>query len=106
MTEALDARKGTLEATALAEKLATERADISLPVRDGPEARGRIHPVSQVLDECIEIFADMGFAVAEAPTLRVKTQTSPNSTCPRITQRVRTMIRSTSELVLMAHDNF
>jgi len=69
VTEALDARKSELEAAELAEKLATERADISLPVRDGPEARGRVHPVSQVLDECIEIFADMGFAVAEGPDI-------------------------------------
>ncbi len=69
VTDALDARKGALEAAALAEKLATERADITLPIRDGPEARGRIHPVSQVLDECIEIFSDMGFAVAEGPDI-------------------------------------
>ena len=69
VTDALEARKETLEQDALSEKLATERADVSLPVRDGPEARGRIHPVSQVLDECIEIFADMGFAVAEGPDI-------------------------------------
>ena len=30
---------------------------------------GRIHPVSQVFDECVEIFADMGFAVAEGPDI-------------------------------------
>jgi len=31
--------------------------------------QGRIHPVSQVLDECIEIFADLGFEVAEGPDI-------------------------------------
>ena len=30
---------------------------------------GRIHPVSQVFDECVEIFADLGFAVAEGPDI-------------------------------------
>ncbi len=38
-------------------------------MRPGPEALGRIHPVSQVLDEVIEIFADMGFKVAEGPDI-------------------------------------
>jgi phenylalanyl-tRNA synthetase alpha chain len=66
-TGALDARKSDLEATALDARLATERVDVTLPVRPGPLADGRIHPVSQVYDEIIEIFGDMGFAVAEGP---------------------------------------
>lgn len=69
VTAALNARKQELESAALAQKLATETADISLPVCAGPVSRGRIHPVSQVLDECIEIFADLGFAVAEGPDI-------------------------------------
>jgi phenylalanyl-tRNA synthetase alpha chain len=67
--EALDTRKASLEGAALSTKLATERADITLPVRLGPMADGRIHPVSQVWDEVCEIFADMGFAVAEGPDI-------------------------------------
>ena len=35
----------------------------------GPLPDGRIHPVSQVFDEVVEIFADMGFAVAEGPDI-------------------------------------
>ncbi len=69
VTEALEARKAVLEAAALEERLATERADITLPVWLGPLAEGRIHPVSQVFDEVIEIFADMGFSVAEGPDI-------------------------------------
>ncbi len=69
ITSAIDARKGILEAAALDIKLATERADVTLPVRLGAQGEGRIHPVSQVLDEVIEIFADMGFAVAEGPDI-------------------------------------
>jgi len=66
---ALEARKTALEGEALTARLASERADITLPVRLGPVADGRIHPVSQVFDECVEIFADMGFAVAEGPDI-------------------------------------
>ena len=69
VSDALDARKSFLESQALSARLATERADITLPVRAGPESQGRIHPVSQVLDEVIEIFASMGFAVAEGPDI-------------------------------------
>ena len=69
ISDALDARKAALETAALDERLKTERADVTLPVRLGPVAEGRIHPVSQVLDEVIEIFADMGFSVAEGPDI-------------------------------------
>jgi phenylalanyl-tRNA synthetase alpha chain len=69
VTDALESRKTALERTALERRLATERADITLPVRLGPLADGRIHPVSQVFEETIEIFADMGFAVAEGPDI-------------------------------------
>jgi phenylalanyl-tRNA synthetase alpha chain len=69
VTQALEARKADLEKIALDEKLSTEQVDITLPVRLGPQADGRIHPVSQVYDEIIEVFADMGFAVAEGPDI-------------------------------------
>jgi len=67
--EALEARKAELERAALTARLATEKADVTLPVRAGPLQDGRIHPVSQVFDEVVEIFADMGFAVAEGPDI-------------------------------------
>jgi phenylalanyl-tRNA synthetase alpha chain len=69
VTSALEAKKSDLEAAALAQRLETERADVTLPVRPGPLAEGRIHPLSQVFDEVNEIFADMGFAVAEGPDI-------------------------------------
>jgi phenylalanyl-tRNA synthetase alpha chain len=69
VTVALDERKATLEVAALEQRLANERADVTLPVRLGAIAEGRIHPVSQVFDECVEIFADLGFAVAEGPDI-------------------------------------
>ncbi|MEQ1696299.1 MAG: phenylalanine--tRNA ligase subunit alpha [Hyphomicrobiaceae bacterium] len=69
VSDALDARKTALEGEALTARLANERSDITLPVRPGAEGQGRIHPVSQVLDEVIEIFASLGFAVAEGPDI-------------------------------------
>jgi phenylalanyl-tRNA synthetase alpha chain len=69
VSEALEARKAVLDREALLKRLATERADVTLPVRLGPLADGRVHPVSQVYDEVVEIFADMGFAVAEGPDI-------------------------------------
>ena len=62
---AIGARKEALGEFALEARLATETVDVTLPVR--PEGQGKVHPVSQVLDEVIQIFGDMGFAVAEGP---------------------------------------
>ncbi|MBD3847996.1 phenylalanine--tRNA ligase subunit alpha [Bosea sp. SSUT16] len=64
---AIAARKEALGEAALDARLSSERVDVSLPVQDGPEARGRIHPISQVIDEITAIFGDMGFAIAEGP---------------------------------------
>jgi len=69
VAEAIDGRKADLRRAALAQRLVDERLDVSLPVRPGPESLGRIHPVSQVMDELVAIFADLGFAVAEGPDI-------------------------------------
>jgi phenylalanyl-tRNA synthetase alpha chain len=65
ITQALDARKSALQAKALEARLATEKLDVTLPAR--PEAQGSIHPVSQVWEEVVQIWADLGFSVAEGP---------------------------------------
>ena len=64
---AIAARKAVLEATALETKLAGETLDLTLPVDAAPS--GSVHPVSQVMDELAEIFADLGFAVATGPEI-------------------------------------
>lgn len=64
---ALSERKNILQEEALNARLAKERADVTLPVQEGPQTRGRIHPISQVIDELTAIFADLSFAVAEGP---------------------------------------
>jgi phenylalanyl-tRNA synthetase alpha chain len=67
LTEAIETRRKTLEEAAIEARLVEERIDVSAPAR--PEARGSVHPVNQVLDEITEIFADMGFTVAEGPDI-------------------------------------
>jgi len=67
VTNALEAKRSELERADLNQRLETEREDITLPVRQGPTAEGRIHPVSKVWEEVTEIFADLGFAMAEGP---------------------------------------
>jgi phenylalanyl-tRNA synthetase alpha chain len=66
---ALAARKDALKGAALVERLNTETIDVTLPVREPPAEVGRVHPISQVVDELTAIFADMGFAVAEGPDI-------------------------------------
>ena len=65
LDSALRARKAALADAALDERLRAEWLDVTLPAR--PRRTGTIHPVSQVMEECAAIFADMGFAVAEGP---------------------------------------
>lgn len=67
VADALAARKALFEAAELAQRLATETIDLTLPAPARP--RGTVHPVSQVMDELAEIFADLGFAVATGPEI-------------------------------------
>jgi phenylalanyl-tRNA synthetase alpha chain len=69
VSKALHERKEQFFNTALQARLASDRVDITLPVREGPETRGRLHPVSRVMDEVTAIFAAMGFSVAEGPDI-------------------------------------
>ena len=66
---ALTARRDALKNAALDQRLSSESLDVTLPVRESPADAGRIHPISQVIDELTAIFADMGFAVAEGPDI-------------------------------------
>src|SRR5690606_2436808 len=64
---AIEARKAELAEAELEARLATERVDVTLPAR--PEPQGRLHPISQTIDEIIAIFGEMGFKVAEGPDI-------------------------------------
>ncbi len=65
VSEALAARKAVLGEAALEARLLTEKIDVTLPIR--PQNSGTIHPVSQVWEEVVQIFGDLGFSVAEGP---------------------------------------
>ena len=69
VNDALAARREALKGATLDARLNTENVDVTLPLREPPTEAGRIHPISQVLDELTAIFADMGFAVAEGPDI-------------------------------------
>ncbi len=69
VTEQITLRKVELRDAAIAARLAAEMVDVSLPVRSSPAERGRIHPISQIVDEITAIFADMGFSIAEGPDI-------------------------------------
>jgi phenylalanyl-tRNA synthetase alpha chain len=69
---ALNARREALKNMALEARLNTESVDVTLPVRETPAEIGRVHPISQVIDELTAIFADMGFAVAEGPDIETE----------------------------------
>jgi phenylalanyl-tRNA synthetase alpha chain len=70
VTEAISSRKAALEHAELERKLATEKIDLSLPPAES--VVGTVHPVSQVMDELAEIFADLGFSVAEGPEIETQ----------------------------------
>ncbi len=69
VTAAIASRREALKSAALEQRLAAETIDVTLPVPESAAEAGRIHPISQVMDELTTIFADMGFAVAEGPDI-------------------------------------
>jgi phenylalanyl-tRNA synthetase alpha chain len=69
VTAQLTARRDVLKSAALDARLNSESIDVTLPLRATTAEQGRIHPISQVIDELTAIFADMGFAIAEGPDI-------------------------------------
>jgi len=67
VAEAIAARKVVLEDAAFAQRLATERVDITLPGRG--DAIGNLHPVSRTLERITDIFARMGYQLADGPEI-------------------------------------
>jgi phenylalanyl-tRNA synthetase alpha chain len=67
IARAIDARGAELADRVLEQRLVREKLDVTLPVR--PEREGRIHPISQTVDEVVAILGEMGFLVAEGPDI-------------------------------------
>lgn len=70
LMSAIEQKKSELEIAELNKKLQTEKIDVTLPV--APEKTGRIHPISQTMDEVIHIFTTMGFTVAQGPDIETE----------------------------------
>lgn len=65
--EALDGRRVALDEARLAEKLAAETLDVTLPGRG--QASGGLHPITLTLQRIERLFAQAGFAVVEGPEI-------------------------------------
>ena len=58
-------RKQVLQSAALAEQLANERLDVTLPGRG--EQTGSLHPITRTIERMAAFFATLGFDVVEGP---------------------------------------
>ena len=67
LAEAITSRKHVLEEAAFEHRLASEKIDITLPGR-GSE-RGSLHPVSRTLERITDIFARLGYQLADGPEI-------------------------------------
>jgi phenylalanyl-tRNA synthetase alpha chain len=66
---ALEQKRAELENAALAQRIAAEAVDVTLPGRRRPV--GHQHVISQIIDEIVEIFAGLGYQVAEGPEVEL-----------------------------------
>jgi len=64
---AIEARRETLESAALEARLEAESVDVTLPGRGQPG--GGLHPITRTLERIEELFAQIGFEVAEGPEI-------------------------------------
>ena len=67
ITQKLAEKKDTLEELALKEKLASEKIDLTRPVQTSNH--GKIHPLTQTIQEVIAIFGQMGFKLETGPEI-------------------------------------
>ena len=65
LQEIINTKFKELEVREINSKLENEKVDVTLPERD--IRKGKIHPVSQVIDEISSIFSEIGFSVEEGP---------------------------------------
>ena len=65
LQEKINKKIQEIEIKEINSKLENEKVDITLPERN--IVQGKIHPVSQVIDEISSIFSEIGFSVEEGP---------------------------------------
>ena len=65
LQDLINSKINEIENAEINQKLEKEKIDITLPER--PYVKGKIHPVSQTIDEISSIFSEIGFSVEEGP---------------------------------------
>ena len=70
ITNLIESKNLELETNEINDKLKNEKIDVTLPTR--PFSKGKIHPVSQVIDEISSIFSEIGYSVAEGPDVETE----------------------------------
>ena len=70
LTSQIEKKLSDLEIIEINDKLKDEKIDVTLPTR--PFQSGKIHPVSQVIDEISSIFSEIGFSVVEGPDVETE----------------------------------
>ena len=70
LTDQIEKKNLEIETIEINEKLKNEKVDVTLPIR--PYRQGKIHPVSQVIDEISSIFSEIGFSVEEGPDVETE----------------------------------
>ncbi len=65
LQDLISSKINEVESAEINKKLEKEKIDITLPERSF--VRGKIHPVSQTIDEISSIFSEIGFSVEEGP---------------------------------------
>ena len=67
LQDKINSKLQEIETKEINSKLENEKVDVTLPEREF--SRGKIHPVSQVIDEISSIFSEIGFSVEEGPDI-------------------------------------
>jgi phenylalanyl-tRNA synthetase alpha chain len=67
LLDSIHARRAGFEAAAVAERLASEKVDVTLPGRG--QSCGGLHPVTRTIERMEDFFARIGFDVVEGPEI-------------------------------------
>ncbi len=65
--QSLNERRETLDKSALAEKINTQKIDVTLPGRNA--GTGGLHPLTRTIQRIEEIFSGIGFDIADGPEI-------------------------------------
>ena len=67
LTDKINSLQQDIASKEINKKLNMKKLDITLPAKK--IIKGKIHPVSQVIDELTSIFSEIGFSVVEGPDI-------------------------------------